>query len=362
VEEHLGAQGAYRAAVEEHAAVMERRALLKDRRARLQAAANVERARYEAYPPFTYLHGRAFGQPGYRGGPVARFFDGWLARRTDFAWMARNHRILLTGPHAIQAEIHRLTKHGAELEATIDAHQAEADERCGLGPALKAGAAAQEKLVADRMALTAAIQRRDALASEVREIDAHRGAPYEEAVRLHRDFLESRTVLELFRLARSTPDPRDDALVAKVESVRKRLEGVNQELVTQRKELEGLAARTGSLADLVRSATERFSSRRSYFSEEFRLGDLVRSVLDGSTDAHEAIREIREAHVGRPVLDPARPGPWGGWFAELSSDFDRELGATTIEIIDEQETESEVIVQDADGRVIHRRVTRRRGV
>ena len=359
VEEHLGAQRAYSAAVEEHDAVMERRSLLKDRKARLQAAANVERARYEAYPPFAYLHGRSFGEPEYRGGAVARFFDGLLARRTDFVRMERNHRILRTGPHAIQAEILRLTKRGSELEAAIDELQAGADERCGLRPALEAEAAAQEKLVADRTALAAAIHRRDALTAEAREIEANRGAPYEEAIQLHRDFLESKTVLELLRLARSTPDPRDDELVTKVESVRQRLEGVNRDLLAQRKELERLGARTGSLADLARSAAERFSSRRSYFPEEFRLGDLVRSVLDGHADAAQAISEIEDAHVGRQVLTPSRPAPWGGWFAELSSDFDPELGATTIEIIDEQEFESEVIVQDADGRVIHRRVTRR---
>ncbi|HKJ03027.1 MAG TPA: hypothetical protein VJ997_11250 [Longimicrobiales bacterium] len=360
VEEHLGAEPAYRTAVERHQAAMERRALLKDRRARLQAAANVERARYEGYRPFAYLHGRAFGEPEYRGGAVARLFDGWLARRTDFARMARHYRILRTGPYAIQAEIHRLTKHGAELEQVIDELQSEADQRCGLSPALEAAAAAQEKLVADRAALAAATERRDALAAEAREIEANRGAPYEEAIQLHRDFLESQTVLELLRLARSTPDPRDDELVTKVERVRKRLEGVNQELVAQRQELERLAGRAGGVADLARSAVERFSSRRSHFPEEFRMGDLVRSVFDGSTDPHQAITEIHEAHVGRQVLASSEPGPWGAWFAELSADFDRELGATTLEITEEHESESEVILKDARGRVIHRRVTRRR--
>jgi hypothetical protein len=275
--------------------------------------------------------------------------------------MARHHRILLTGPHAIQAEIHRLTKHGAELERVMDELQAEADQRCGLTPALEAAAAAQEALVAHRAALAAATERRDALAAEAREVEANRGAPYEEAVELHRDFLESQTVLGLLRLARSTPDPRDDALVTKVERVRKRLEGVNQELVAQRQELERLAGRAGGVADLARSAVERFSSRRSHFPEEFRMGDLIRSVLDGRTDADRAITEIHEAHVGRPVLTPSQPGPWGAWFAELSADFDRELGATTVEITEERQSESEVVVKDAQGRVIHRRVTRRRG-
>ena len=358
VERDLGADEAYRAAVDEHDAVMERRALLKDRRARLQAAANVERPRYEAHPPFVYLKKRSFGEPEYRGGALGRLFDGWLARRTDFREMARKHRILQTGPHAIQAEIRRLTKRGEELEAVLDERQAMASGQNGLHEALAAEAAAQRRLVADRAALEEATSRRDVLAAEAREVQAHRGGPYREAVEQHRDFLESQTVRELLEIARATPDPRDDALVGKVERVRSQLEGVSEELAAQRKELDRLAGRTNSLADLARSAAAGFSSRRSYFPEGFRFSDIVSSLLDGDRDTDEALQAIQDAHIRKHVLAPSREGPWQGWFAELSSDFDQELGATRVEVVDGTEMESEVVVRDVNGRVIHRRVTR----
>ncbi|MHC4924754.1 MAG: hypothetical protein ACYTG4_11895, partial [Planctomycetota bacterium] len=292
-------------------------------------------------------------------GTIARFFDGWLAAKTGFGELSRNYRILKTGPHAIQAEIRRLTARGAELEGTLDERQAAADESCGLTPALEAEARAQERVVERRTALEEAGAQRDALAEEAREVEANRGGPYEEAIQQHRDFLEGQSIRELLRIARSTPDPRDDALVKNVDELRKVLEGVNEDLSTQRRELQRLADSTKSLGDFARSAASKFSSRRSHFRDGSGWGEVVQSLLDGGTSANDALQRIQDEHIRTHVLTPSRRGPWDGWFAELSSAFDPELGATHVQIVDEVEMESEVIVQDGDGRVIHRRVTRR---
>ncbi len=358
VEEYLDADEAYRAAVEEHRAVLERRSVLMERRARLQAAANVERPRYEAHRLFAYLHERRFGTPDYRGGPVARFLDGWLARRTGYEVLARNYRILRTGPHAIQAEVAKLTRRGTELEAVLDERQSAAGAACGLAAALAAEARSQERLTRDRGALVEATAQLDALAAEAREVEANRGTPWEEALELHREFLGGQTVQRLLEIARSTPDPRDDALVDELEKVRGRLDGLGTELGAHRKELNRLAHGTGSLADLARSAMEKFSSRRSAFSEEFRLGDLVTSLLDGHATTQDALGTMADTHVAKHILAPSRSGPWDGWFAELSSRIDRELGATRVERSEDAWSEEEVVVYDADGRVIQRRVKR----
>jgi hypothetical protein len=136
------------------------------------------------------------------------------------------------------------------------------------------------------------------------------------------------------------------------------LDGVGTELGAHRQELDRLASGTGSLADLARSAMERFSSRRSSFSEELRLGDLVASILDGHTTTQDALGTMANAHVATHILAPSRSGPWNGWFAELSSRIDRELGATRVEHAEDAWSEEEVVVYDADGRVIQRRVRR----
>ncbi len=361
LEDRLSADDSYGSLVEEHTAVMERRALLNERRARLHAAANIERARYEEHLPFAYLQRRGYGGPEYGRGPVATFCDRWLARRTGYAEMARKYRILRTGPHVIQAEIRRLTDRGRELEAQIDAVEQAASEACGLDAVLAAETRTQNGVATARQALTAARERRDAIAAEAREVEANRGGPYETAIQLHTDFLKGRTVQELLHTARSTPDPRDEALVDRVDATRTELEGVNRELATRRTELERLAGRTESVADLVRSATERFSSRRSHFSEGLGMGELVRSILDGTTEAGDALETLAASHMAQPVIQPGQTGPWQGWFAELSSHLDREFSATTRQRTNDVSVETEVVVRDANGRIVQRRITRRRG-
>ena len=87
--------------------------------------------------------------------------------------------------------------------------------------------------------------------------------------------------------------------------------GVGEELAAQRKELDRLAGRTNSLADFARSAAAGFSSRRSYFPDGFRLGDIVSSLLDGDRDTDEALQEAllsleRECERARTEADRER--------------------------------------------------------
>lgn len=242
----------------------------------------------------------------------------------------------------------------------MDRRQDEAGTRHGLVPALQADAEAQRSVVGARQRLHEAAERRDALlAAELRAVESQRGRRYEEAIDMHEDFLQSQSVMELERRARATPDPRDDALVHRLDDVRERLAGSNKDLGAHRAELERLAKRTGSLADLVREATRSFSSRRSYFPEGARLHDMLGLLFDKKASTQELMDELRQEHVPHQVIIPVDSQSLNGWFAELSSVFDPELGAVTLEIDDAIEGEHEIIVHDASGRVLHRRVTLR---
>ena len=338
---------------------MERRAALKHRRARLQGTANVERQNYEAFKPFAYLQERRFGGPQYDAGPIAQALDRWLARRIEYDLLAERYRILKIGPHAIQAEIRKLTDRAEELEAEVDRRQDEAGARHGLVPALQADAEAQKLVVEARQRLHEAAKRRDALAAELRAVEIHRGRPYENAIGMHEDFLQSQSVRDLERLARATPDPRDDHLVRRLDDLRARLEGLSKDLGVHRAELERLAKRTGSLADLAREATRSFSSRRSYFPEGARLQDMLGLLFDKKASTHELMDELWQQHAPRQVIVPVDSQSLSGWFAQLSSVFDPELGAVTMEVDDAIDGEHEIIVHDMSGRILDRRITSR---
>lgn len=356
VEGALGRDTDYLARTEEHRALLERRALLVTRRARLSAVAGAERSRYEGYRPFAYLKKRRFGEAGYRAGLLARTLDRWLARRIGFDSLDRSYRILRAGPHELHAEIRRLRERAAHLEEELDRRQAEVAGTCGLTAALEADARAQDSVMEARKELEVATERRDSLSAEIRALEAHHGGVWEDLLAEHEDFLRRQPIQELIRIARSTAGPRDDALVTRLEEVRSKLERTGAELAAHQKELKRAAGRADGLAELARSAAARFSSRRSFFHDGLDLPGLVRSLVRGNTTPEEAVERLDEAHVARPVLVAQEERGFGGWFAELSSRFDRELAAT-LHVADE--VEAEYTVFDANGKVVHRRVTRR---
>jgi len=188
-EKALAADADFSEWVAEHRAVMERRSILKTRRTRLVSTANIEKFRYEENKPFAYLLMREFGEQEYEAGFFARRLDGWLARRIDFETLRRNYRVIKTGPHAIQAEMRRLTTRAEELEGLIDAREEVGDQEFGLIALLQVGARAQRSVVEARQALEEATERRDALTTEMRALDADRGSPYERALRIHAEYL-----------------------------------------------------------------------------------------------------------------------------------------------------------------------------
>jgi len=338
---------------------MDRRSILAARRMRLNTTAGVERRRYDDDRAFAHLRGRDFGGPGYRGGFLAKRLDAWLARRVNFEQLLHNYRILEEGPKVVHLELRDLTDRARELERRIDVQESGVGDRLGLSAALTASASAQELLRDERVALTEARERHDRLASEIRAVDANRGRPYEDALETHRDFLATQTIRELVELARSTPDPKDDGLVGRLEKIRADLTEVGRELRPLRKQLEAMNRRATSLGDLLRQATKHFSSRRSYFTEEVNMPRLVGSVAEGTSDADTAFARLAESHVKQPLLVPKGVSDFGGWFADLSATFDRELGAVQVRSESGADVESEVVVYDNHGRVLHRRVTRR---
>lgn len=360
VESGLAADEGHNRDVVEHRTIMERRSILKARRTRLQATASVERRNYERDPAFSYLMRRGYSEPEYRGRFVTRWLDGWLARRIGFQTLMRNYRILRTGAAATQAEIRALTERAEELERVIDAREEEIGSRLGLSAALEAETLAQQAVIDAREVLRDVRSRHDRLAAEIRAVDANRGRPYEDAVATHRAFLENRTIRELVRIAQSTPDPRDDDLVARLDETRSRLEQVGKKLERLREALEQQASRTTSLAELARDAFARFTARRSRFPEEFNIHELVQSIVDGRATPKDAVGRIAAAHAPRPLLATSGTHRLDGWFAELSSRFDPELGAVS-QRVDGPEVDSEVVVYDKHGRVLHRRVTKRNG-
>jgi hypothetical protein len=86
------------------------------------------------------------------------------------------------------------------------------------------------------------------------------------------------------------------------------------------------------------------------------LGRLQR---DEEASTQKIMDDLWQQHAPRQIIVPANSGSLAGWFAQLSSAFDPELGAVTLEFDDAIDGKHEIIVHDSNGLVISRRVTRR---
>lgn len=347
------------ARVAEHEAIMERRERLKRRRVRLQAAAGVERHRYESDVAFEYLRRRGFGEPGYRAGFLTRRLDGWLARRIDYDALSRRYRILTRGPHQIHAEIRGLEERAAELEGDLDRREEEVAREEGLLPLLRDEAALQERVAGRRRALEEETAKRRALRKELRAMELNRGRQHDEAIDLHRRHLGEKTIQELESLARSTPDPRDDALVERLDEVRGKLASLERDLAVQVRELERRARMEDRIEELQSMELDRFGRPRMYFPEDFQAHLVVEELMAGEKGADEVIRHLEEEVVEEPgVMEVERPY-FEGLFRELTAEFERVVAESPVRRV-EEEGRTEVIIRDAEGRVVGRRVTRRK--
>lgn len=359
VEGDLSADPTHDDSVREHRTLMERRSTLSARRTRLQTTATVERRRYEEDRGFRYLRERQYGEPEYAGGPLARRLDGWLARRIGYDTLDHNYRILTAGPGVMQRELRDLTDRARVLEKEIDAKETEVGRRHGLDSALAAVSQAQDELVQARNALSKSRERYERLATEIRAIDAGRGQTYEDALEKHREFLESRSTRELLEIARTTADPADDDLVQRVDTLRTKLGEVARELHPLRKKLESENRRVSSIGGLVRRASQSFSSRRSYFTEEASFSSLLGAVIEGLSDPEDFFEILSQRHRRRPLLAPGSGHEVQGLFATLSAEFDHEFSAMEVHQRGDDPDEAEIVVFDDRGRVLDRRVTRR---
>ena len=89
--------------------------------------------------------------------------------------------------------------------------------------------------------------------------------------------------------------------------------------------------------------------------------DASRARVEAAVDPElvEALRFPANPHAPRQIIVPSNSGSLAGWFAQLSSAFDPEFRAVTLEFDDAIDGKHEIIVHDSNGLVISRRVTRR---
>jgi hypothetical protein len=268
-----------------------------------------------------YLWSRGFGTPEYRSSGILRMLDSKVAQLIGYADARANYARLNEIPE-------RLREHAASLAAaaetelaalrTLDETARTADGIADLDVRLKE---AQDRLAAIDARIAQAASDRQAL--EVRK--ALFAAGEDEHTRQAVDFLASELerddLMELRRLAMSTPLPEDDLIVSRMlkrEDETRRIQataqGLKEAIAQQQQRLAELEALR---SDFTRS---RYDRNGSSFSDQALILATLGQFLNGVLDRRALWRVLQEQHSYRPERsDPSfgsggfgRGTPWGG--------------------------------------------------
>ncbi|MFV2093122.1 MAG: hypothetical protein ACC634_08555 [Hyphomicrobiales bacterium] len=301
-------------------------------RAKLAAAQTARQSKgvpYDADPLFMYLWRRDYGLSTYDHKGLVRTLDQWVARLVGYDSARPNYYMLLEipqrlGPHVeamqavAEAQMDKLVAREAAMRDASQVPELEEtlNEKLGRLDALDADIAIKSKRLRELTELRASFAKAQDPA-------------YRDAVGEVSKVLENYSLGELGQAARATPDPADEAIVARLVDAEKRLERTGAD----REELTELAEAAERRLAQVEDMRLEFR-RRSYddYSSSFTdsamfsaiLGEFLRGAISGAVYWKRLDRQHRRrprrsrAHFGsgkfRASGPLSFPGSSGGGF------------------------------------------------
>jgi hypothetical protein len=282
-----------------------------ERAEEIAAEAKQKRPAYERSRLFQYLWQRRFGAPDHAATGFTARMDRRLAEFIGYSRAAASYRYLTTTPAIVGLEVERRTEQVKSMRAELDRREDAADAEVGLPPVIAEGEALAARRDTALQQAEAAQQRLLRAHAAMRDEAGDRGKFHAEALSRLAGFLARAELVALEKRARSTPDPADDALVARIREASDEL----QKVAAEAPALEAEARRLDSIADgledlLVRFRRSDFDSSRSYFTatDPSRLVDDVRGGRIGYEDLWDELKRsqrFRETQLVHSSSDTA---------------------------------------------------------
>lgn len=271
---------------------------------------------YLADPLFVYLWKRGYGTSAYRGGPISRLGDGYVARVVGYEPARQNYFTLTEIPKRLREHADRLKAEFVEEEAKLTAIERAALEADGIEEREAVHRKAEEELEASDHRIAGIEQENAALEQERAALlgeggqQGLTGALAELAESMQREDLRV-----LLRDALQTPTQEDERIV-------RRLQDMESELARQVEQAD--EARRTSI-ELARKRAEIERSRDEFrrsgyerqgggFSNDKLIGDVIGGIIGGILSSRELGDALRSGYRpgGSRSSFPSRPG--GGIF------------------------------------------------
>jgi hypothetical protein len=256
---------------------------------------------YEQSRLFRYLYERHYGTPEYQCRGLILELDRWVAGLIRFNEARAGYDFLKKTPELVAAEVSRRRDQFHELMQQVEAIQHAEAERAGLTAVLKEGEELGERRDALVQELEQVRQKTEGLKEELAGLDREQNAFYTEALERFRKFLGETRVALLEQRARQSPEPEDDAIVAQVAALDRRLDELKPRLpalADRRRAAE--RTREGIDQVVLRYRQSNFDSRRSYFEDALNPRQILEAFRSGEVDADTVWSELRSNQRFRP--------------------------------------------------------------
>ncbi|HEY8595031.1 MAG TPA: hypothetical protein VIL84_07280 [Devosiaceae bacterium] len=241
---------------------------------------------YRDDPLFMYLWEAGYGTRNYKANNLIRWLDGIVARMCGFDKARPNFAMLNEIPLRLREHAERQQALAEAAEAELDRMETEAIDTAGGKPIREALVATQERIEALDAEIVKAEDDRDEAAGSLRHLAQGRDPAFTDAVGLLAQSLEREDIAKLLADARATRTAEDDAILAKIDDARLRLNEEQAEADDYHARLKVLAARRRELEDIEwEFKRARYDDPRSTFREENLAGDVLNQFLRGAITA-----------------------------------------------------------------------------
>jgi hypothetical protein len=263
-------------------------------------------APYEADPLFMYLWRREYGTSKYRGNPLMRFLDGWVARLCNYHDACSNYSMLLEIPARLAEHARMVRENAQQLFDPLKQEEQKAAEADGI-PQLAAELHATQQALSD---LDSKIQQAEVtyrqLAEQRASYLAGKDENFQQCLEATAFQLEREPLLSLRRHAASTASPKDDLLVEELSDFELRKDEFTKSLEGYQQIHGRHLARVHDLESIRhRFKLQDFDDYGCVFANESMIVAMLNEFLRGLASADDLWGVLRGNHRRRRIeTDP----------------------------------------------------------
>jgi chromosome segregation ATPase len=230
---------------------LDRTATEADRKAdQAEADRDAKGEPYRSDPLFSYLWDRGYGTSAYKAGNITRMLDDWVARLVRYTEARANYAMLTAIPERLREHAERLADDVEGLETRIADTEKAALDAAGGRDARTEIEAARARVEAIDAELLTHEDAREELTERQKQIADGGDPAFGQAVEMLAEAIRGTGIEKLLAEARATSTEEDDAIVVRIEDIRRRIAEEQVELDDERTRLKTLESRRRELEDI----------------------------------------------------------------------------------------------------------------